>query len=77
MRSDPYSPSMATLYTPATSKDTPAVTPTCPLCHTVHTALTAECLEAGAYWECATCGHTWSPRRLETVAAYEQYVATH
>ena len=50
---------------------------TCPLCHAVDGAVTAESLEGGDGWTCATCGQTWTARRLETVAAYAHYVAAH
>ena len=69
---------MAMMQTPAFSEPTPPlVSPTCPLCHTVAAVVTAEQLQDGAYWRCATCDHVWSARRLETVAAYARYVAAH
>ena len=68
---------MASLHTPASSEHTPPVPPTCPLCHTVETLVTDELLQAGADWTCARCGHVWNAQRLETVAGYAQYVATH
>ena len=53
------------------------IPPTCPLCHTVDTTVTAETLHAGASWRCLTCDQVWSERRLDAVAAYAQYVAAH
>ena len=53
------------------------VCPRCPLCHTLDRTVTAEALQAGAGWRCTACGQAWSARRLETVAAYAQYVADH
>ena len=46
----------------------------CPLCHT-SAALSAQALAAGEHWRCVTCGQTWTAERLETVAAYEAWVA--
>lgn len=47
----------------------------CPLCHT-STTLSQQALAAGEYWRCVTCGQTWTAERLETVAAYEAWVAS-
>lgn len=47
---------------------------TCPLCHATD-AITEAALAAGEGWRCATCGQRWDAARLETVAAYERYVA--
>jgi hypothetical protein len=55
----------------------PVVSPFCPLCHTADRTVTADALEAGIRWRCTVCGQVWSARRLEAVAAYEQYVAAH
>ena len=69
---------MTTVHTLAIAETPPpVVSPICPLCHTVESAVTTEMLQAGAYWTCATCGHVWSAQRLETVAAYARYVASH
>ena len=68
---------MTSLHPLATSTDTPAVAVTCPLCHTVRTAVMAVGgLAADDHWTCGTCGHAWSAKRLETVAEYERYVAS-
>lgn len=56
---------------------TQPLTPLCPLCHTLDRTISAESLHAGATWNCTVCGQVWSMRRLETVAAYAQYVASH
>ena len=53
------------------------VTQTCPLCHTVDQMVTSDSPRRGAAWSCARCGQTWSPERLETVAAYMRYAAAH
>jgi transposase-like protein len=50
-------------------------TRTCPLCHTLDQTMTSETLDAGAWWRCARCGHTWNDARLATAAAYAQYAA--
>lgn len=55
--------------------ETPAVTATCPLCHTSDLLITPDALAAGATWACTTCGQRWSAARLETVAAYARYTA--
>ena len=47
----------------------------CPLCHTA-AAQSALALAAGELWRCVTCGQTWTAERLETVAAYEAWVAS-
>lgn len=44
------------------------VIPTCPLCHTSTTAVTAQALSEGAYWRCTRCGQMWDALRLQTVA---------
>jgi hypothetical protein len=62
---------------PPSPQTPPVVVGMCPLCHTVEATVTAEALNAGANWRCANCGQMWSARRLEAVAAYAQYVATH
>lgn len=55
-----------------------AAVPLCPLCHTLDRTITAEALQHdGATWNCVVCGQAWSMRRLEAVAAYAQYVASH
>jgi hypothetical protein len=46
----------------------------CQLCHT-SAALSAQALAAGELWRCITCGQSWTAQRLETVAAYEAWVA--
>jgi hypothetical protein len=51
--------------------------PVCPLCHTVDATISAESLRAGLTWTCTTCGQAWSARRLQAVAAYARYVASH
>jgi transposase-like protein len=52
-----------------------ALSPTCPLCHTLDQTVTADSIRTGASWACTRCGQIWSAARLETVAAYAQYVA--
>ena len=49
----------------------------CPGCHTPHTSVTDEALQARDYWVCARCGQRWDAHRLETVAAYAAWVAEH
>ena len=46
----------------------------CPLCQT-SAAVSAQALAAGELWRCIRCGQTWTAQRLETVAAYEAWVA--
>ena len=48
---------------------------TCPLCHTPAVMTTA--LESDANWTCAVCAQNWDAERLERVAVYAAYVATH
>ena len=48
----------------------------CPLCHRVDHTVTETALATGGGWRCATCGQRWDAARLETVAAYELYVAS-
>lgn len=55
----------------------PALLPECPLCHTLTGAVTADSLRAGATWACTRCGQIWSATRLDAVAAYSAYAATH
>lgn len=52
-------------------------TPTCPLCHTTDTTISAETLRRGGSWRCTVCRQMWSATRLETVVAYAKYTATH
>ena len=47
----------------------------CPLCHTLDRAMSAESLQAGAFWRCARCGQMWSAARLATSAAYARYMS--
>jgi hypothetical protein len=47
----------------------------CPLCHTTHSSLTRDALQAGGDWRCVRCGQRWGARRLATVAAYAAWVA--
>lgn len=49
---------------------------TCPLCHTVHSSLPAEALEAGS-WQCSRCGQHWDAARLAHDAAYAGWVVEH
>lgn len=49
--------------------------PTCPLCHTIATEVTADDLASGRGWRCATCDQRWDAGRLATVSGYAQYVA--
>ncbi len=49
---------------------------TCPLCHTVESAMSEATLAAGGGWRCSVCGQRWDAARLATVAAYAQYVAS-
>ena len=51
------------------------LSPTCPLCHTLDTSITASSLAAGSIWRCTRCGQQWSAARLGTAAAYEAYAA--
>lgn len=51
--------------------------PECPLCHTVTGSVTSDSLRAGATWACTRCGQIWSATRLDAVAAYSAYVASH
>lgn len=44
-------------------------TTACPLCHTEISAAAAR-----AFWQCRRCGHSWTPRRLATVASYAEWV---
>ena len=50
---------------------------TCPLCHTVDRMVSPDSPRLGVTWSCARCGQSWSPERLETVAAYMRYAAAH
>jgi len=63
--------------TPAETARISGAGPTCPLCHTVDQMVTSDSPRRGATWTCARCGQTWSPERLETVAAYMRYAAAH
>jgi transposase-like protein len=54
-----------------------ALSPTCPLCHTLDHTVTSDSLRGGAEWACTRCGQTWSAARLATAAAYELYEAAH
>jgi len=47
----------------------------CPLCHSVAPALTAEALAAGGDWRCPQCHQNWTAARLATVATYAEYCA--
>ena len=47
----------------------------CPLCHSVAPALTAEALAAGGAWRCPQCQQNWTAARLATVATYSEYCA--
>jgi transcription elongation factor Elf1 len=49
----------------------------CPLCHTMHSSLTAAALEAGGEWHCARCGQHWNAVRLANDAAYAAWVVEH
>jgi predicted CXXCH cytochrome family protein len=68
---------MASLHTLTPPEHTPIAPGECPLCHNVQTSVSAEWLQAGGTWRCATCDQVWSARRLDTVAAYAQYVSAH
>lgn len=46
----------------------------CPLCHTTHSSLTRDALQAGGDWRCTRCGQRWDAKRLATVAAYAAWV---
>jgi transposase len=46
---------------------------TCPMCHTVDAAMTANALASGGYWLCIRCGQEWDANRLATRAAYTEY----
>jgi hypothetical protein len=61
----------------SSSVDAAAIAPVCPLCHTVDTTVTMAALHDGGSWRCVTCDQVWSERRLNAVAAYAQYAATH
>jgi predicted CXXCH cytochrome family protein len=47
----------------------------CPFCHTPHAALSDQALYTREYWVCVRCGQRWDAHRLETVAAYAEWVA--
>jgi hypothetical protein len=51
--------------------------PTCPLCHTVDSTVTADSLRIGANWFCTRCGQNWDASRLERVAALAARAAAH
>lgn len=63
--------------TPVPMAQTPLLSPTCPLCHTLDQTVTSDSLAAGASWACTRCGQTWSATRLEKAAAYAQYATAH
>ena len=46
-----------------------AAAATCPLCHTLVTV--------SGRWRCTRCAATWDSTRLQTVAAYAQFVQDH
>jgi predicted CXXCH cytochrome family protein len=48
---------------------------TCPSCHTPHGSLTEDTFHGGDSWVCVRCGQRWNAHRLETVAAYDAWVA--
>ena len=48
---------------------------TCPLCHTTHSSLTREAVDAGASWICGRCGQRWNALRLLAVNSYAAWVA--
>jgi transposase-like protein len=57
------------------SANTAGLSTTCPLCHTVHESVPSASLQADTSWTCRRCGQTWTPARLNTVAAYTRYKA--
>ena len=61
--------------TPTQTAQISGEAPTCPLCHTVDQMVTPDSPRRGAAWTCTRCGQTWSPTRLETVAAYVRFIA--
>jgi transposase-like protein len=63
--------------TPVQTAPTLVLSPTCPLCHAVDHTVTPDSLRTGATWVCTRCGQAWSASRLEAVAAYAEYVASH
>lgn len=63
--------------TPVETAQASALSPVCPLCHTLDQTVTVDSLRTGATWVCTRCGQTWSATRIETVAAYAHYIATH
>ena len=63
--------------TPVQTAEIAAQALTCPLCHTVDQMVTPDSAPRGAAWTCTRCGQTWSPTRLEAVAAYERFIAAH
>ncbi len=62
---------------PASEAQIPVLSPTCPLCHTFDQTVTSDSLRTGGRWRCTRCGQTWDAARLEAVAAYAQFAATH
>jgi predicted Zn finger-like uncharacterized protein len=62
---------------PASEAPIPVLSPTCPLCHTFDQTVTSDSLRMGGRWRCTRCGQTWDAERLEAVAAYAQFAATH
>ena len=58
-----------------TPQEIPILSPTCPLCHTVHEPTSSALLQTGASWTCRRCGQAWTAARLKTVAAYTRYMA--
>jgi predicted Zn finger-like uncharacterized protein len=62
---------------PASEAPIPVLSPTCPLCHTLDQTVTSDSLRTGGRWRCTRCGQAWDAARLEAVAAYAQFAATH
>ena len=49
----------------------------CPNCHTPHSSPADDALLARDSWVCVRCGQQWDAHRLETVGAYNAWVAAH
>jgi transposase-like protein len=52
-----------------------ALSPTCPLCHTLEVTLTNAGVAEGAAWRCSRCGQNWNAKRLATASAYARSAA--
>lgn len=48
---------------------------TCPSCRTADATMSSDALRNGVDWQCARCGQKWNATRLETAAAYAEWVS--